>query len=247
MIDRRERDPLEIRPVVIRPDFLSTADGSALYEAGGTRILCAVNLVEGLPKWRAGAGKGWATAEYAMLPSSTRPRQEREARRGGPSGRTVEIQRLIGRALRAVLDLEALGDNTLFFDCDVLEADGSTRAASINGAYVALGCAVGSLLRAGRLARNPVRQGLAAVSIGRVAGGVRVDLDYQEDAAADVDGTMVFTADGRLIDVHGGAEGSPFSREDLAAMLDAAWSAACRILAETDGAIRRAHAAGRSR
>jgi len=246
MFERHGRGRLEIRPVIIQPDFLPAADGSALYAAGRTRILCAANLIDGLPRWRASEGKGWATAEYAMLPAATRPRQEREGRRGGPSGRTLEIQRLVGRALRAVLDLTALGENTLAFDCDCIEADGSTRAASINGAYVALGGAVGSLLKAGRLARNPVRQGLAAVSAGKIGEEIRIDLDYEEDAAADVDLTVVYASDGRLIDLSGSAERTAFARDDLAAMLDAAWGAAARILDETNRAIRAAHASGRS-
>ncbi len=187
---------------------------------GNTRVLCAASVVEGLPRWREASGKGWVTAEYAMLPRATHTRTSRE--RAGPKGRTQEIQRLIGRSLRSVTDLDALGARTITVDCDVLQADGGTRTASITGGCVALALACQGLLEAGAIDRNPVRQLVAAISVGLSGGGVVLDLDYAADSTADVDMNVVGTGSGGLVEVQGTAEGATFSREQLDQMLDLA-------------------------
>jgi ribonuclease PH len=204
----------ELRSLTIEPDYLEQAHGSALISLGRTRVLCTATLEDGVPRWMMGRGKGWLTAEYSMLPASTGQRTPREASQGKQKGRTVEIQRLIGRAMRAVADMEALGERTLWLDCDVLQADGGTRCAGISGVYVA---AKRALDRMG-LGRTLV-DSVAAVSVGIVDGETLLDLDYVEDSSAEVDLNVVMTGNGRLIEVQATAEGEPFSREDLDEML----------------------------
>jgi ribonuclease PH len=204
----------ELRPLTIEPDYLEQAHGSALISFGRTRVLCTATLDEGVPRWMMGRGKGWLTAEYSMLPASTGQRTPREASQGKQKGRTVEIQRLIGRALRAVADMEALGERTLWLDCDVLQADGGTRCAAISGVYVAARRAL-DRMGLGRALVDTV----AAVSVGIVGGQVLLDLDYVEDSSAEVDLNVVMTGDGRLVEVQATAEGAPFSREELDEML----------------------------
>jgi ribonuclease PH len=204
----------ELRPLTIEPDYLEQAHGSALISFGKTRVLCTATLDEGVPRWMMGRGKGWLTAEYSMLPASTGQRTPREASQGKQKGRTVEIQRLIGRALRAVADMDALGERTLWLDCDVLQADGGTRCAAISGVYVA---ARRALDRMG-LGRALV-DSVAAVSVGIVGGEILLDLDYVEDSSAEVDLNVVMTGDGRLVEVQATAEGAPFTREELDEML----------------------------
>lgn len=212
--DGRAHD--ELRPVRITPHFLQSAP-SALIEVGATRVLCTAIVEDGVPPWLRGQGRGWLTAEYGMLPASTGQRKPRDATRGKLDGRTVEIQRLIGRSLRAVVDLEALGEATLWVDCDVLEADGGTRCASITGAYVAVHLA---LQRIGRTAA--LRDSIAAVSVGIVDGQAVLDLPYVEDSRADVDMNVVMTGADGLVEVQGTAEGTPFPRADLNGLLDLA-------------------------
>ncbi len=199
----------------ITPDWLPYAEGSALIEMGETRVVCAASLEERVPPFLRGHGRGWITAEYAMLPRATLQRTAREARRNGPSGRTHEIQRLIGRSLRAVADTSLLGERTITIDCDVLQADGGTRTASITGAYVALALACRRLLRAGKINRSPLTDEVAAVSVGIVSGIALLDLKYDEDSNAEVDMNIVCTGDNRFIELQGTAEGAPFTREHL--------------------------------
>jgi ribonuclease PH len=207
----------ELRTLTIEPDFLEQASGSALISFGKTRVLCTASLEDGVPRWLAGNGRGWLTAEYSMLPASTGQRTQREASSGRQKGRTVEIQRLIGRALRAVADMEALGERTLWLDCDVLQADGGTRCASISGAYVAARRALDHV-GLGRVLTDSV----AAVSVGIVEGEALLDLDYVEDSSAEVDVNVVMAGDGRLIEVQATAERSPLDRDQLDVLLDLA-------------------------
>jgi ribonuclease PH len=211
------RHPDELRPLEIVPDFLEQPHGSALLSCGRTRVLCTASIEDGVPRWLAGRGVGWLTAEYSMLPASTGDRTQREVSKGRPGGRTVEIQRLIGRAIRAVTDFEALGERTVWLDCDVLQADGGTRCAAISGAYVA---ARRALDRFG-LGRT-LRDSVAAVSVGIVGDEPLLDLDYAEDSSAEVDMNVVMTGDGRLVEVQATAERAPFSREQLDALIDLA-------------------------
>jgi ribonuclease PH len=222
---RPGRRPDELRPLSIEPDFLARANGSALIALGQTRVLCTATLEEGVPRWLSGRGRGWLTAEYSMLPASTGQRTQREASQGRQKGRTVEIQRLIGRSLRAVADLEALGERTLWLDCDVLEADGGTRCAAITGVYVA---AARALERHGLGAG--LRDAVAAVSAGIVGGRAVLDLDYEEDSTADVDLNVVMSGDGRLVEVQATAEREPFDREQLDELLALAASGIERLL-----------------
>ena len=217
MIRGDGRRPDELRPLEIVPDFLELPHGAVLFSQGRTRVLCTATIDEHVPRWLSGRGLGWMTAEYSLLPASTGERTQREASAGRQKGRTVEIQRLIGRALRAVTDFEALGERTLWLDCDVLQADGGTRCAAISGAYVA---AARALDRFG-LSRA-LRDSVAAVSIGVVGGEALLDLDYVEDSSADADLNVVMAGDGRLIEVQATAEREPFSREELEALLDLA-------------------------
>ncbi len=211
------RRPDELRPIDLQVDFLEQPQGSALISVGKTRVLCTASVEEGVPRWLKGAGRGWMTAEYGLLPASTGERTSREASSGRQKGRTVEIQRLIGRSLRAVTDLEALGERTLWLDCDVLQADGGTRCAAITGAYVAARRALDRLGLGKALTDS-----IAAVSVGIVDGVALLDLDYSEDSRAEVDVNVVMSGDGRLIEVQATAEGQRFSREQLDDMLDLA-------------------------
>lgn len=208
----------ELRPVRLEPDFTQNPLGSVLCRAGGTLVLCTVCEEPTVPRFLQGSGRGWITAEYSMLPGSTDRRADREVARGRASGRTMEIQRLIGRSLRAVADLAALDERTLWVDCDVLQADGGTRCASITGAYAALGIAVDRLLQRGALERSPLRDSVAAVSVGIVDGEVVLDLPYEEDARADVDMNVVATGQGRLVEVQGTGEEATFTPQQLAEM-----------------------------
>jgi ribonuclease PH len=218
--DNRRAD--ELRPVLITPHYMPYAEGSALIEMGGTRVICTATLEDRVPPFRRNTGQGWLTAEYAMLPRATAQRTQRETGRGGPSGRTHEIQRLIGRSLRAVADLSAIGERTVTLDCDVLQADGGTRTASITGAYVAFALACHRLLKDGKLTRLPLRGEVAAVSVGVVGATPLLDLKYDEDSRAAVDMNVVCTGDGRFIEVQGTAEGEPFAREEMDSLLELA-------------------------
>jgi ribonuclease PH len=209
----------ELRALSITPGWLQHAEGSALIALGATRVLCAVSVEEGVPPFLKGRGQGWLTAEYGMLPRSTNTRTRREAAEGKQSGRTHEIQRLIGRSLRAVTDLTMLGERTLRVDCDVLEADGGTRCASITGAWVALAQACAWMRARGLIAAEPLRDHVAAVSVGVLDGDVVLDLDYVEDSACDTDMNVVMTANGGFVELHGTAEGAPFSRAQFDALL----------------------------
>jgi len=211
------RRPDELRAFEIEPDYLEQASGSALISFGKTRVLCTASIEEGIPRWLSGSGRGWLTAEYSMLPASTGLRTPREASSGRQKGRTIEIQRLIGRALRAVADLEALGERTLWIDCDVLQADGGTRCAAISGAYVAARRALDHM-GLGRALTDSV----GAVSVGIVAGEPLLDLDYEEDSSAEVDVNVVMAGDGRLIEVQATAERAPLDRTQLDELLDLA-------------------------
>jgi len=208
----------ELRPVRLEPDFIENPLASVMCEMGRTKVLCTVCEENTVPRFLHGAGRGWMTAEYSMLPGATDRRGQREATRGRPSGRTQEIQRLIGRSLRAVTDLALLGERTLLIDCDVLQADGGTRCASITGAYTAVEIAVRRLLRSGDLERNPLRDSVAAVSVGIVGGEVVLDLPYEEDASAEVDMNVVATGRGRFVEVQGTGEEGTFSPGQLSAM-----------------------------
>jgi ribonuclease PH len=208
-----------LRPTAIEVDFVKPATGSALIAVGETKVICTASVERGVPRWLAGQGRGWVTAEYGMLPASTGERKARDATRGRLDGRTVEIQRLIGRSLRAVVDFEALGERTVYLDCDVLQADGGTRCASITGAYVALARAIARLLAAGELERNPLQGSVAAVSCGVVDAVALLDLDYSEDSRAEVDANVVMTGDGGLVEVQATAERTPLSRAHLDELL----------------------------
>lgn len=209
----------ELRAVRITPGYMPYAEGSALIEMGQTRVICTASFEDRVPPFLRSTGRGWVTAEYAMLPRSTLQRTQREIGRGGPSGRTHEIQRLIGRSLRAVTDLTLLGERTMTLDCDVLQADGGTRTASITGAYVALAIACRRLLRTGKISRTPIKGEVAAVSIGIVEGTPLLDLKYDEDSRAHVDMNVVCTGDGRFIELQGTAEGEPFTRAEMDELL----------------------------
>ena len=213
------RGPGELRPIEIEPHFMRTATGSALISAGETRVICTASAEESVPRWMAGRGTGWVTSEYGMLPASTGQRKQRDATRGRQDGRTVEIQRLIGRSLRGVVDFKALGERTIYLDCDVLQADGGTRCASITGAYVALALACAQLQERGKLERSPLNGSVAAVSCGMVDGRALLDLDYSEDSTAEVDANVVMTGDGGLVEVQATAERTPLSRAHLDELL----------------------------
>ena len=221
----------ELRIVSLTPHYLPHAEGSALIEMGQTRVICTASVEERVPFFMRNQGKGWVTAEYAMLPRATSQRTQRESGRGGPSGRTQEIQRLIGRSLRAVVDMKLLGERTVTLDCDVLQADGGTRTASITGAYVALALACRYLLDAGKIRRNPLVGEVTAVSVGIVEGAPLLDLKYDEDSAAEVDMNIVCTGDGRFIELQGTAEGQPFSREQMDELLALGGLGVQRLLA----------------
>jgi ribonuclease PH len=204
-----------MRPITIEPGFVRTATGSALISAGETRVICTASVQESVPRWMIGRGRGWVTAEYGMLPASTGERKQRDISKGKADGRSVEIQRLIGRALRGVVDFGALGERTIYIDCDVLQADGGTRCASITGGMVALELAVLKLLQEGRIERTALTGSVAAVSAGVVDGVPLLDLDYSEDSSAEVDANVVMTSDGGLVEVQATAERTPLSRAHL--------------------------------
>jgi ribonuclease PH len=225
-----------MRPVRFSTNFTRYAEGSVLAEFGDTRVLCTASVEARVPPWMRGAGSGWVTGEYGMLPRATHTRMGREAARGRQGGRTMEIQRLIGRSLRAATDLEALGERTITLDCDVLQADGGTRTAAVSGAFVALKLAVETLLKARLLKANPVHGQVAAVSVGIYRGSPVLDLDYAEDAEAETDMNVVMNEAGRLIEVQGTAEGHAFSRGELAAMLDLAQAGVRTIIAAQNDA-----------
>ena len=215
------RQPDDLRPISFERDFTVQAAGSVLVSFGGTRVLCTASIDESVPRWMKGSGKGWVTAEYSMLPGASAERIGREAAKGKQSGRTQEIQRLIGRSLRSVCDMRALGERQVIVDCDVLQADGGTRTASICGGYVALHDALTRLVQAGKLQANPLTTECAAISVGIVGGTPVLDLPYVEDAGAEVDMNVVMAGD-KLIEVQGTAEGAPFGRDELDALLDLA-------------------------
>lgn len=225
------RTPDSLREVRITRNWLDHAEGSVLVEFGRTRVLCAASFTEGVPRWLKGKGSGWVTAEYEMLPRSTNTRSDRESRKGRVGGRTHEISRLIGRSLRAIIDTKALGENTIVIDCDVLQADGGTRTAAITGAYVALADAIADAHERGLLpvSAHPLTGSVAAISVGVVAGTPVIDLDYPEDSTAQTDMNVVMTGDGRFVEVQGTAEGEPFDRDLLGALLDLA-TAGCEEL-----------------
>lgn len=214
----------ELRKITISRNFIKHAEGSVLVEFGDTRVICNASVEESVPPFLRGKGTGWVTAEYAMLPRATHSRSPREAAKGKIGGRTHEIQRLIGRSLRAVIDLAALGERSIHIDCDVIQADGGTRTASITGAYIALVEAVNWLVSKGSIAANPLREAVAAVSVGIVGGEVLLDLDYAEDSTAEVDMNFVVTSSGRFVEVQGTAETEPFTIEQMDAMRAAALS-----------------------
>jgi ribonuclease PH len=209
------RAPDQLRPMSIEPGFVRTATGSALISMGETRVICTASVQDSVPRWLAGSGRGWVTAEYGMLPASTGERKQRDVSRGRPDGRTVEIQRLIGRSLRGVVDFTLLGERTVYVDCDVLQADGGTRCASITGGLVALRLACARLMAEGALDRSPLNGTVAAVSCGIVNGVPLLDLDYSEDSTAEVDANVVMTGDGGLVEVQATAERTPLSRAHL--------------------------------
>jgi ribonuclease PH len=211
--DGRAND--ELRPVTFVHDFVRSASGSVLIEQGDTRVICTASVVDNVPRWMAGQGRGWVTAEYGMLPASTGDRKQRDVTKGRPDGRTVEIQRLIGRSLRGIIDFEALGERTVWVDCDVLQADAGTRCASITGGFVALARAFDRLIDVGDLTTSPLTQSVAAISCGIVEGEPRLDLDYLEDSTAEVDANVVMTGDGGLVEVQATAERTPLSKAHL--------------------------------
>ena len=216
------RAALELRPVKITTGFIKHPEGSALIEVGETRVICTVSVEEKVPPFLKGKGEGWVTSEYGMLPRATSTRTQRESSRGRPSGRTQEIQRLIGRSLRAVVDLKALGERTLWIDCDVIQADGGTRTASITGSFVALVLALRRLKEQGAFGELPLTDFVAATSVGKVAGEIYLDLKYDEDSAAEVDMNIVKTGGGQFVEIQGTAEAAPFGEDELQALLAAA-------------------------
>ena len=230
------RGPAEIRPVSIEPGYVATADGSALITAGETKVICTASVSSKVPRWMEGRGTGWVTAEYAMLPASTGDRKERDISRGKQDGRSVEIQRLIGRSLRVVVDFEALGERSVYVDCDVLQADGGTRCAAITGGHVALQLALQGLLDASEIETMPLNGSVAAISVGVVDGKALCDLDYAEDSAAEVDANVVMTSDGGLVEVQATAERMPLSRASLDELLGLAEDGIARLREEQERA-----------
>jgi ribonuclease PH len=232
-----ERTIRELRPVTIAPNEIPFAEGSALIRIGETHVLCAATVVENVPRWMKGRGKGWVTAEYAMLPRSSKERIERESVKGKQGGRTVEIQRLIGRSLRAVVDMELLGERQIILDCDVIRADGGTRCASITGAYVALALACRKLVHEGRIKRSPLKAAVAGVSVGMLQGVPLLDLDYSEDSKADVDVNVVMTDRNAFVEIQGTAEQDPFSPAALTTMLELASIGLAELFASQQAAL----------
>jgi ribonuclease PH len=224
-----DRAPADIRPVTIDPGFVESADGSCLISVGKTRVICTASVSETVPRWMQGRGKGWVTAEYAMLPASTGDRKQRDISKGKQDGRGVEIQRLIGRSLRVVVDFGALGERSVYVDCDVLEADGGTRCASITGGFVALRQAFQKLLDRKAIETMPLTGSIAAISVGMVGGRALCDLDYNEDSTAEVDANVVMTGDGGLVEVQATAERTPLSRASLDELLALAEGGIARL------------------
>ena len=237
--DGRAADAL--RPIRLTTGFVAAAEGSVLIESGNTRVLCNATVETGVPGWMRNSGRGWVTAEYGMLPRATLTRTPRESERGKVGGRTHEIQRLIGRSLRAVVDMKALGERTVILDCDVLQADGGTRTAAITGASVALAIAINKLVAAGTLKNSPLRQMLAATSVGIVDGNILLDLAYEEDSRAEVDMNVVMLADGGLVETQATAERVSYTRAQLIAMLDYAEKGIRELLAAQQAALASAH------
>jgi ribonuclease PH len=232
------RLPDQLRPVTFQRGWLDHAEGSVLVTFGSTRVLCAASVTEGVPRWRKGSGEGWVTAEYAMLPRSTNTRSDRESVKGRIGGRTHEISRLVGRSLRGVIDTSALGENTIVVDCDVLQADGGTRTAAITGAYVALVDAVGWMIKRGLLTSTSLlRDSVSAVSVGVIDGEPRLDLCYEEDVRAETDMNVVMTGSGAFIEVQGTAEGAPFDRKELDALLGLAEAGCAELTALQQAAL----------
>ena len=232
-----QRQPDQLRAVRITCNFTRHAEGSVLIEMGDTRVLCNASVEENVPPFLRGKGQGWVTAEYGMLPRSTHTRSSREAAKGKQTGRTQEIQRLIGRSLRAVTDLKALGERQITLDCDVLQADGGTRCASITGAWVALYEACEKLVQAGKLPANPVRDHVAAISVGIYQGAPVLDLDYPEDSSCDTDMNVVMTGAGGIVEIQGTAEGEPFSREQMGTLVDLATLGIRQLVANQQSAL----------
>jgi ribonuclease PH len=231
-----DRAPADLRPVSIEPGFVRTATGSALISQGETRVICTASATDSVPRWMEGKGRGWVTAEYSMLPASTGERKPRDISRGKQDGRGVEIQRLIGRSLRGVVDFAAMGERSVYVDCDVLQADGGTRCAAITGGFVALQLAFAALVERGELERVPLDQSVAAVSVGMVDGRALCDLDYTEDSAAEVDANVVMTGDGGLVEVQATAERTPLSRASLDDLLSLAEDGIARLREAQDAA-----------
>ena len=234
---RTDRAPDQLRNISIIPHFLPHADGSVLIACGNTKVICTASIDESVPSFLRGKNQGWVTAEYGMLPASTASRMRREAAQGKQSGRTQEIQRLIGRSLRAAVDLSQLGERQILIDCDVIQADGGTRTASITGAYVALHLAIGKLLAAGKLAHNPIREAVAAISLGIVGGVPLLDLDYPEDSGCDSDINLVMTASSNIIEIQGTAEGAAFSPAALTQLLALGQKGIAELLQHQQAAI----------
>jgi ribonuclease PH len=224
-----DRAPADIRPVTIEPEYVATADGSALISVGSTRVICTASVGDSVPRWMQGRGRGWVTAEYAMLPASTGERKPRDISRGKQDGRGVEIQRLIGRSLRVVVDFEKLGERSVYVDCDVLQADGGTRCAAITGGYVALRRALQKLVDSKDIEEIPLDGSVAAVSVGMVDSRALCDLDYTEDSSAEVDANVVMTGDGGLVEVQATAERTPLSRASLDELLALAEGGIARL------------------
>lgn len=231
------RKSTELRKIIITRNFIKHAEGSVLVEFGDTKVICNASVEESVPPFLRGKGTGWVTAEYSMLPRATHTRSPREAAKGKIGGRTHEIQRLIGRSLRAVIDLSALGERSIHIDCDVIQADGGTRTASITGAYIALVEAVNWLVGKGSLASSPLREAVAAVSVGIVGGEVLLDLDYSEDSTAEVDMNFVVTSSGRFVEVQGTAEAEPFTLEQMDAMRNVALAGINQLLKIQQGVL----------
>ncbi len=227
----------EIRPIRIERNFTRHAEGSVLIRMGDTHVLCTASIEESVPPFLRGKGQGWVTAEYGMLPRSTHTRSAREAAKGKQTGRTQEIQRLIGRSLRAVVDLKALGERQITLDCDVLQADGGTRCASITGAWIALWDACEKLVASGKLTENPIRDHVAAISVGIYKGTPVLDLDYPEDSDCDTDMNVIMTGSGGIVELQGTAEGEPFTREQLEQLTDLATAGIARLVTEQKAAL----------
>ena len=232
-----QRQADELRPLRIERNFTRHAEGSVLIRMGDTHVLCTASVEESVPPFLRGKGQGWVTAEYGMLPRSTHTRSAREAAKGKQTGRTQEIQRLIGRSLRAIIDLKALGERQITLDCDVLQADGGTRCASIIGAWIALWDACEKLVASGKLAENPIRDHVAAISVGIYKGAPVLDLDYPEDSDCDTDMNVIMTGSGGIVELQGTAEGEPFTREQLEQLTDLATAGIARLITEQKSAL----------